>query len=235
MPKIIDHTGKKFNRLLVLKMTGKRGNARLCLVRCDCGAEKEVVQSMLTHKTKPIRSCGCLAKDNHYRVHAFDPELSLKDQTSEPKERKTHGLTKHKFYHIWKAMVSRCHVESSGSFKDYGGRGITVCDDWRVEPLAFLSWLEENGYEKGLQIDRKDNNGNYHPGNCRLVTQRTNSLNRRNTILVEWEGQEIPLIELAKLHNIKYATLYKRINELKLSPFDAVNRKPWQRVGPVGG
>jgi hypothetical protein len=229
MPKIVDRTGEKHGRLLVLGLAGLRGKDRLCRVRCDCGAEKEVVQSKLIVKAKPIRSCGCLAKDNHYRVHPFDPDVNLKEQLVDKKARKTHGLTKHKFYHIWKTMITRCYTEACKSYKNYGGRGITVCDEWKSEPLEFLSWLEENGYKKGLEIDRRDNNGQYKPSNCRVVTQQDNCRNRRNTVTVEWEGKVIPMIELAEEYDINYATMYKRINTMKLSPVDAVNFKRKKR------
>ena len=225
MPKIIDRTGEKHGRLLVLGLAGFKGDDKLCLVRCDCGTEKEIIQSTLTQKTKPVRSCGCLAKDNHYRVHPFDPTKPLKKRKEGSDKQKTHGLTKHKFYHIWKAMISRCYKENNKSFDNYGGRGITVCDEWKDTPLNFLSWLEESGYKKGLEIDRRDNDKGYSPGNCRVITASVNSRNRRDTVKVEWEGKTIPLIELAEMHKIKYATMYRRINKMKLSPKDAVNFK----------
>lgn len=209
MPKIIDRTGEKHGRLLVLGLSGIRGKDRLCHVRCDCGVEKEVVQSKLTTKTKPIRSCGCLAKDNHH---------------------KTHELTSHRFYHIWKSMTSRCYKESSSSYKDYGGRGITICEEWKDTPLHFLAWLEENNYKKGLEIDRRNNNKGYSPENCRITTKSVNCRNKRDTVMIEWNGRTIPLIELAEMHNIKYGTMYRRINKMKLSPEDAVNFKRKQKV-----
>jgi hypothetical protein len=126
-------------------------------------------------------------------------------------------------------MITRCYTASSKSYKDYGGRGITVCDEWKGVPLAFLSWLEESGYKKGLQIDRIDNEGQYKPSNCRIVAQKDNCRNRRNTVTVEWEGKVIPMIELAEEYDINYATMYKRINTMKLSPVDAVNFKRKKR------
>jgi hypothetical protein len=214
MPKIIDHTGEKFNRLLVLKLTGKRGNGRLCLVRCDCGAEKEIVQSMLTHKTKPIRSCGCLAKDNHYRVH----------------ER-----SQHKFFHIWNGIVGRCYRESQKSYKDYGGRGITLCDEWKHNSSAFIDWLEKNGYRKGYQLDRIDNDGPYSPDNCQIITPKENSNKRRDNVYYEVDGEQLTIAQLAEKYDIKYATLYKRIKITGMAPVEAVNMKAWQRAQSVGG
>ena len=123
MPKIIDRTGEKFGRLTVLGLSGKKGKDRLCFVRCDCGVEKEVVQSKLIVKNKPIRSCGCLAKDNHYR---------------------THGMTSHRLYPIFRSMFGRCYNKSNKAYVNYGERGITVCDEWRDFPKLFINWFENN-------------------------------------------------------------------------------------------
>lgn len=79
-------------------------------------------------------------------------------------------------------MKVRCYWTKSKAYKDYGGRGIYICDEWREEPEKFEDWCLDNGYESGLQIDRIDNDGPYSPDNCRFVDAKTNSLNRRSTI-----------------------------------------------------
>ena len=216
MPKIIDRTGEKHGRLFVLGLAGLRGNDKLCLVRCDCGTEKEIVQSTLTQKTKPVRSCGCLAKDNHYR---------------------THESTTHKFYSIWNSVIGRCYRPNNQSFKNYGGRGIGVCDEWKNNPDSFFKWLEENNYKKGIetQIDRINNNGDYSPENCRVTTPKTNSNNRRDTVKYNDGTELLTIAEMAEKHGIKYNTLYRRIKLMKLSTNQALTMNKGQRVRPVGG
>ena len=194
MPKIVDHTGKKFGRLTVLRLAGLKGKDRACVVECECGTIKEVVQSKLTTKTKAVRSCGCLAKDNHHR---------------------THSGSSHKWYSIWNAMIGRCYRESQKSFKDYGGRGITVCDEWKEGPNKFYSWLEAHGYEKGKQIDRRDNDKIYTPENCRIVDRATNCNNRRDNVKFRYNGQDRSVAQIAESEGMKYSTLYMRLKRGK--------------------
>jgi len=201
MPKRIDRTGERFGKLLVLGLAGFSGNDRLCRVLCDCGVEKEMRQTSLTTKAKAVRSCGCLSKGNHFR---------------------SHNLTHHEFYPIWRAMVSRCYKETNNSYKVYGARGIRVSDEWKESPVQFIAWLQDNGYTKGLQLDRIDNDGDYSADNCRVTTAAENSRNKSNNVKLNFKGESILLIDLAKNHGIKYDTMYSRIFRMGLSPEKAV-------------
>ena len=89
---------------------------------------------------------------------------------------------KHPLYSVWSAMKQRCFNPKSAPFHRYGARGITVCDEWRGSARAFISWALAHGWQPGLQLDRRDNDGPYAPGNCRFVTCRVNILNRNNTL-----------------------------------------------------
>ena len=100
----------------------------------------------------------------------------------------THGLTKHPLYNKWKCMKWRCCNPKHTFFKDYGARGIQVCEQWLNDPKAFVEWSLTNGWQKGLQIDRINNDGNYEPSNCRFVPNRTNSQNRRCSV-----NRDLPL------------------------------------------
>lgn len=91
-------------------------------------------------------------------------------------------VSKHPAYRAWSCMLTRCHNPNDNSFPDYGGRGIFVCDDWRISSRAFVAWAIRSGYRPGLQIDRLNNDGPYAPDNCRWVTRRVNNLNRRDTV-----------------------------------------------------
>jgi hypothetical protein len=94
------------------------------------------------------------------------------------KRNKKHGLYYHPLYAVWNTMKSRCRCPTNNKYDYYGGRGIALCDEWN-NPEPFIEWALANGWERGLQIDREDNNGNYEPGNCRFVTSKVNSNNRR--------------------------------------------------------
>lgn len=101
------------------------------------------------------------------------------------KARATHGLSSrnnpHPLYRVLKSAVSRCTHERSKDYKRYGARGISVCDEWMNNPELFVSWAMDNGYRAGLDLDRRDNDGNYSPDNCRFITHADNCRNKANT------------------------------------------------------
>lgn len=90
-------------------------------------------------------------------------------------------LSYHPLYKRWESMCGRCKYQSAPNFSRYGGRGITVCDEWRNDPAAFIAWAEANGYAPGLEIDRIDNDGPYAPGNCQFITHAANMRKRCNS------------------------------------------------------
>jgi hypothetical protein len=92
---------------------------------------------------------------------------------------KNHKLGHHRIYRIWINIKQRCFNKNSQAYKNYGGRGITICDEWENDFLSFYNWALENGYEDNLTIDRKNNDGNYEPNNCRWVSKDIQSQNTR--------------------------------------------------------
>jgi len=96
---------------------------------------------------------------------------------------KTHQLSGHRLYHVWQGAKNRCYNPNEPRFADYGGRGIVVCASWRDDFPKFLRWALRHGWEPELQMDRRNNDGNYSPRNCRFVTVRVNSQNKRTTRL----------------------------------------------------
>lgn len=142
----LTYTGKTFFKV----MNGKR--RRMIEAECSCNGDiRDYMWNLIMRGD--TQSCGCLRK-----------ELTSKRMT-------THGLSKHPLYEVFNAMRKRCLIESDKDYPNYGGRGITVCDEWIDDFPAFYKWCTENGWEKGLDLDRKDNDGNYEPGNCRFITR----------------------------------------------------------------
>jgi len=96
-----------------------------------------------------------------------------------PNFTKCHGYSYHTLYNVWNNMKQRCYNKNNSYYQNYGGRGITVCDEWKNSAKVFIDWALDNGWKKGLGLDRRNNNGNYHPDNCRFITHIENNHNVR--------------------------------------------------------
>ena len=123
---------------------------------------------------------------------------------------KWYRLSDTKLHRAWTNMKQRCFNTNKPDYKHYGARGITVCDEWKDDFKAFYDWAMSHGYSDDLTIDRIDVNGNYEPSNCRWVTMKEQSNNRKCNIHVMVNGVEKTLKELSKETGIKYTTLYMR-------------------------
>lgn len=125
--------------------------------RCDCGRIKEVYKyDLFSGKSTQCRSC----------------------QVTESKT--IHNLSHTKAHQVWKDMISRCYSMKNKNFYNYGGRGITVCDEWKNDFLEFYKWFSDSDYKIGLTLDRAENSGNYEPNNCRFVDMSIQNSNRRS-------------------------------------------------------
>lgn len=116
----------------------------------------------------------------------------------------SHGLSKNPLYNIHRSMLERCYNPVRRSYKNYGARGVSVCEEWLNSFQTFIDWGEANGYKKGLHLDRINNDGNYEPSNCRFVTPRENCRNTSRTIIIEKDGVKKPLIQWCEELDIRY-------------------------------
>lgn len=123
--------------------------------------------------------------------------------------RKTHGMSETRECRVWRHMKERCQNVKAINFADYGGRGIKVCDRWRDSFEAF--YVDMGPCPKGWTIDRKNSNGNYEPGNCRWLDMRGQQNNRRDNVLIEYNGRTQTMAEWAREIGIQYDTLRRRV------------------------
>lgn len=115
-----------------------------------------------------------------------------------------------KLYNVWIAMKQRCYNSHDANYMRYGGRGIDVCEEWKNDYGKFRNWCYENGYEQGLDLDRRDNDKGYSPENCRFITHRENLLNTHRKLHDVIYGEDITLGEASVKYNLSYKLLYNR-------------------------
>ena len=204
--------GTRFGHLIVLgegqpiSRVSEGGDWRkdyTSIVMCDCGNIKTVVSS---HLIERIRSCGC-----DYRFE---------------KIRKHNGYVGYKptrICSIYRNMSQRCSNPNHPHYKDYGGRGITVCNEWRDSFVSFRDWALSHGYKDNLTIDRIDNDGNYDPSNCRWVTIEEQQRNRRSNVKITAFGKTMTLAEWGRDTGIPCSTIKKRL-ERGVAPETALLR-----------
>lgn len=188
---------ERFGRLTVIEpsyesllLNTRTGHDRLVTCRCDCGNTIDALLGNLVRGN--TTSCGCRARE----------------VTSE--RVKIHGDTGSRLYWVWNNMVSRTTNPQARRYSDYGGRGITVCPEWRSSYSTFMAWAISHGYQPGLQIDRVDNSGPYSPSNCAWATRKQQCRNTRRNVIVTYNGRSMTLIEASELSGIPYGTLARR-------------------------
>jgi hypothetical protein len=204
--RVVDLTGKRFGKLRVLYETDKRTKNKniIWLCQCDCGVIKGVSGSDLKYGN--TISCGCMSS-----------RLTAGDRT------RTHGMRQTKIYNGYRAMRNRCYNVKQKSYKDYGAKGIKVCEAWKT----FEGFYADMGatYRDGLTIERIDNQGNYCPENCKWIPKAEQAQNKTNINLVEYSGEIAPLMTICKKYNLNYKLIYARMR--RGWDFEkAVNKEP---------
>lgn len=161
-----DLIGKRFGKLVVKNLFCKKDHdghkRKWCKCKCDCGKETCVRVFDLLHEN--TKSCGCYKRE----------KSSIRSRT--------HNLSKHKLYHVWIDIIRRCYDTKRKSYVNYGGRGITICKEWKDDAGKFINWCLDNGWKDGLTIDRINVNGNYEPNNVRFADRHIQSVNQRLSV-----------------------------------------------------
>ena len=192
---LVDLTGKRFGRFLVLRQ-GERVSGKIGWVcQCDCGTIKLVPGGNLTKGL--TKSCGCLRKE------------MMKEKATK------HNLCGTKLYNAYNNMKKRCYDPKCDHYKWYGEENKGVCDEW-LGPDGFKNfadWSLINGFEEGLQIDRIDNSKGYSPDNCRWVPPKENCRNKRNNHLITIDGETKTLTEWCDIYDAPYSRTSIRIKK----------------------
>lgn len=201
-----DLSGMRFGRLTAVEPLYRRRNITIWKCLCDCGNEKTVQSNNLLNRH--TQSCGCLQKERAAETY------------------KTHGLTKTRLYRTWRHMVERCTSQNSKQYANYGGRGITVCNNWMKFP-RFLEWAMSSGYTDDLTIERIDNNRGYSPENCRWATPFEQASNKRSNHTFTIGGVTDTMTNWARKFGIKPNTVFCRLHK-GWSEYEALTT-------PIGG
>lgn len=203
-----DLSGMNFNKLTVIDRApdkiskdGRHRTAWNC--KCECG-EMIVITSDALLSGNQV-SCGCYKKKK------------LSDMTT------THGKTNTRLYSVWNGIKGRCTNKNMPEYCLYGGRGITICEEWRSNFMSFYTWAIENGYDENAQrgvytVDRIDVNGPYSPENCRLATQMEQMQNTRKNHNIEYNGEVHSIAEWSRITGIRSEKIRNRVSKLGWSP-----------------
>jgi hypothetical protein len=155
-------------------------------------------------------ACRCIGVKQCTVASCFRRGEKVKGYAIEKIGLSTHGETKTRLHRIWRSMIDRCEYEKHPHFANYGGRGIKVCDEWK-EYVRFRNWALISGYAENLTIDRKDNDGDYTPTNCRWSTVKEQQNNRRNNHTATLNGVSHTIAEWAEILGIKKTTIKERL------------------------
>ena len=205
-----DIVGQRFERLVAIERITKNSRGYYkCL--CDCG--NVVVVRADRIKEGRTKSCGCYNRD--------------KAKTGDA--RRVHGKHGTRLYVIWQNMHSRCYTKTNKFHKNYGGRGITICDEWLHDFQTFYDWAMANGYHNNLTIDRIDVNGNYEPSNCRWITKAEQTRNKRTNRFIIYKNETHTISEWGRIVGIDASLISWRLRH-NWTTEKALTTKPNQKT-----
>ena len=192
----VDLTGKQFGLWTVIRQaepkadsSGREYEMWTCRCSCEKHTEKDIYVQHLIHGNS--KSCGCLLKKAGDRF-------------------RTHGKTETRLYNIWSCMKRRCNSSKNPAYPRYGGRGISVCEEWARDFSVFEEWAMNNGYSDQLTIDRIDVNGNYEPSNCRWATYKEQANNTRANRIIHVDGKALTAPQWSELFGVPaYQILFR--------------------------
>ena len=190
--KIKDIVNVKFGRLTVIKFIKREKSKTYWECQCDCGNKIITTQNSL--QTGSTKSCGCLFKEGNNK------KMNLSDT---------------KLYNTWRSMKSRCYNQKSDSYKNYGNKGIIVCDEWLNKENGFINfynWAINNGYKENLTIDRIDSNKNYEPSNCRWATRKVQNNNTSRNRYIAFNGLTLTMSQWTEKIGLNKNTLKNRLD-----------------------
>lgn len=203
--KVIDLTGQRFGRYIVLSQAesqvyfdGKRNRTRtMWNCKCDCGNEKVVSSHSL--RSGHVVSCGCYKEEvDHTRCMTHGATLNGKPT---------------RLYKVWDGMKARCYNPNKAYYSIYGGRGITMCDEWHYSFEKFRDWALANGYKDGLTIDRINNDGNYCPENCRWATVSQQNNNKSTNHYLTYNGETKTIMQWAEATGFPFHAILARVKK----------------------
>lgn len=188
-------SGQKFGMLTALHPTKSNGKKLYWMYLCECGNFREACGVDITKDVKKGRnpSCGCQTK---------------KQQAD---NKRTHGMTNHPAYWVWRSMRDRCRLPTHQAWKNYGGRGITVCESWELSFQNFWDDMKD-GYRSGLELERSDNSKGYFKENCLWRSRLWQANNRRTNTYIPTPEGEMTVTEASKIFGINVTTILYRIS-----------------------
>lgn len=194
--RVKDLSGLKFGFLTVLRYAGRHKRGALWAVKCVCGKEINLPSGDITKNLQRKRQASCGCKRN---------ETIARRNTK-------HAMSFHPAYRAWDAMRARCYRPSHAAWKNYGGRGIKVCERWRI---SFASFWEDMGptWQPGLTLERVDNSQGYSPSNCVWATYTQQLNNTRSNTVIETPAGPMTVANAARHYKINYGTLLYRVKQ----------------------
>ena len=204
-----DITGQRFGKLVAISPTSQRSDNGSVIWECHCDCGNDVLVPLNDLRRKAKQSCGCLAKK--------------------------HGLSKSKIYKVWCSMKARCNNPHGESYKNYGSRGITICDRWNG-PDGFKNFYADMGEApRGMSLDRIDNDKGYSPENCRWATRKQQQNNTRSNRYITMNGQTKTIHEWCDEYGIDYETVRRRIDTYHWTEQEAITTPVYGKYHAGGG